>query len=903
MASFDKFTTKVREIIAEAQRLAGRLGNPEIRPGHLLMAMLDQDGGIAPSLIDHAGANPDLILEQAAVVVDSYSKVSGGSKAGVSREMQAALDSAEAEAKKNGDTHVSTEMLLLGIVTGSSKTAQMLRDYGVTPNNLRTAIDAIRGGRKVTGEEAEAAYESLDKYTVDMTKQAAEGKLDPVIGRDEEIRRALQVLSRRTKNNPVLIGEPGVGKTAIVEGIAQRIATDDVPESLKGKKVLSLDLPALLAGAKYRGEFEERLKALLTEIENSAGQVVLFIDELHTLVGAGQTSGSMDAGNMLKPALARGLLRCIGATTLDEYRKHLEKDKALERRFQPVLVEEPSVEDTIAILRGIKEKYETHHEIRITDEAVVAAAIFSDRYISDRSLPDKAIDLMDEAASRIKMEIESKPVDIDRLERKIAGLQVELHSIGRAQDKASQQAADQVRETIANLQEELNELTVRWRAERDAIEEIADIKARLDELAFEGEKAQRTGDYEAASKIIYGEMPDLRAALQSSQERLMELQRDGAMLSEEVGEEDIAKVVARWTGIPVSKLRQSEQEKLMKMEENLHQRVVGQDDAVVAVCDAVRRSRAGLQDPNRPIGSFMFLGPTGVGKTELAKALAEFLFDDENAMVRIDMSEYMEKHAVARLIGAPPGYVGYDEGGQLTETVRRRPYTVVLLDEVEKAHPDVFNVLLQLLDDGRLTDSKGRIVDFKNVVVIMTSNVGSHKIMDAANAYHKQADDLAEKLEGQALADALEAGRVRYRDKVQGAVDAELAQKFRPEFINRIDDKIVFDPLNRQDMDHILRIQLRRLERLMAQRELKLEVTDEALTKIADLGFDPAFGARPLKRAITTYLMNPMSKAIVSGGYGPGDTVKVDFEVDSITFERIAAPDEEPGPTAGALPG
>jgi ATP-dependent Clp protease ATP-binding subunit ClpB len=890
MAAYEKFTTKTREILAEAQRLAGRLGNPEIRNGHLLMAMLDQDKGIAPSLLQHAGAHLDTVVNQTAILVDGYSKVTGGSKAGVSRDMQAALDAAERESQRAGDTHVSTEMLLLGIVLGSSKEAQMLRDNGLTPETLRAAIEHIRAGRKVSGEEAEGSYETLEKYTVDMTKQAADGKLDPVVGRDEEIRRALQVLSRRTKNNPVLIGEPGVGKTAIVEGIAQRIAIDDVPESLKGKKVLSLDLPALLAGAKYRGEFEERLKALLTEIENSQGEIILFIDELHTLVGAGQTSGSMDAGNMLKPALARGLLRCIGATTLDEYRKHLEKDKALERRFQPVYVEEPSVEQTIAILRGIKEKYETHHEIRITDDAVVAAAVLSDRYISDRSLPDKAIDLMDEAASRIKMEIESKPADVDRLERRIAGLQVELHSVSRGDDKASRDAADQIRATIADLQDELNVVSVKWRNERDSIEEIADIKAKLDELAFEGDKAQRSGNYEVASRIIYGEMPKLRQDLQRAQDHLAELQKDGAVLSQEVGEEDIAKVVSRWTGIPANKLRQTEQDKLMKMEENLHQRVVGQDDAVVAVADAVRRSRAGLQDPNRPIGSFMFLGPTGVGKTELAKALAEFLFDDENAMVRIDMSEYMEKHSVARLIGAPPGYVGYDEGGQLTESVRRRPYTVVLLDEVEKAHPDVFNVLLQLLDDGRLTDSKGRIVDFKNVVVIMTSNVGSQKIMEAAQARQKQAADIKGTKEGEALLGAMDAIRDSYRKKVEAAVDAELSQKFRPEFLNRIDDKIVFDPLTREDMDRILEIQLKRMRKLMQQRELKLEVTAAAKFAIAEAGFDPAFGARPLKRAITQYLMNPMSKAIVGGGYEAGDTVKVDMEGDSISFERVAGP-------------
>ncbi|MCB9762372.1 MAG: ATP-dependent chaperone ClpB [Alphaproteobacteria bacterium] len=863
--AFEKFTVKAIEAIAEAQRIAGRMGNPEIRPAHLLLSLLEQDKGIIPNLLSKVGANPATVKQGAAQLVDDLPKVSGGAKANPSRQLTEVFEHAEKASRKYKDTHVPSEMLLLGLVKlKRSKTTQLLQDMGVREDRLVSAIEAIRGGQNVTGEDAEGNYESLERFTRDMTQDARDGKLDPVIGRDEEIRRTLQVLSRRTKNNPVLIGEPGVGKTAIVEGIALRLAAGDVPESLKDKKVLALDLAALLAGAKYKGEFEERLKSVLKEIESSNGQIILFIDELHTMVGAGKSEGSLDAGNMLKPALARGELRCIGATTLDEFRKYVEKDKALERRFQPVLVEEPSVEATIRILRGIKDRYEVHHGIKITDDAILAAAQLSARYISDRMLPDKAIDLMDEAASRIKMEIESLPAPIDTLNRKVAGLKIELAALMREKDKAARERAAKLEEEIANIEEESKELMSKWQAEKGEIDNIQAQRDRLEQLQHRLEAATRAGQYDLAGQLQYGDIPDAQRLIEEAQGRLAELQKHGAILREHVTDDDIAYVVSKWTGVPVTKLKESEQQKLIRMEDNLHKRVIGQHDAIVAVSDAVRRARAGLQDPNRPIGSFIFLGPTGVGKTELARALAEFLFDDENAMVRIDMSEYMEKHTVARLIGAPPGYVGYDEGGQLTEAVRRRPYSVVLLDEIEKAHPDVFNTLLQVLDDGRLTDSKGRTVDFKNVVVIMTSNVGSRYLFE-------------------------------YQDRREKAVEKvmeELRKAFRPEFLNRIDDIIVFDALTREDIDKILLIQMKRVEKLLAMRDLKVTLTPAAAHAIAEAGFDPAYGARPLKRAIQNHLLNPMSKAIVSGGYGPGDTVAVDLMDDHITFSRIPAPVE-----------
>ncbi|MEN0066782.1 MAG: ATP-dependent chaperone ClpB [Myxococcota bacterium] len=868
-----KFTVKAREAIAEAERLANRLGNPEIRPGHLLTTLLTQEESVVERIANFVGVPPQAIAREAATLVDSYSKVSGGSSPRLSRDADMVVEAARSDTKQRGDSHISAEVLFAALAQSSSRTGQALRNLGFSQERLQPAIQHIRGGRRVTDENPEAQYEALDKYTVDMTSEAEQGHLDPVIGRDEEIRRALQVLSRRTKNNPVLIGDPGVGKTAIVEGIAQRVADGDVPDSLKGKRVLALDLPALLAGAKYRGEFEERLKAVLSEIDAAEGRIILFIDELHTLVGAGKTEGSMDAGNMLKPALARGRLRTIGATTLDEYRKHLEKDKALERRFQPVVVNEPSVASTIQILRGIKEKYEAHHGIQITDEAAVAAAVLSDRYITDRQLPDKAIDLIDEAASRIKMEIESKPADIDRLERRIASLQVDLVSINRdaeAGDRNSQERASSTEAEIAELQAQLDSLTGRWQREKAHIEQLGQLKERVEQLSFESERAQKAGDFERASRIRHGEIPETQRQLEQIKIELAQMQTDGAILSEVVGEDDIARVVSGWTGVPVNRLKQSEMDRLLKMEDNLHSRVVGQDEAVVAVSRAVRRARAGLQDVNRPIGSFLFLGPTGVGKTELAKALASFLFDDDQAIVRVDMSEYMEKHSVARLIGAPPGYIGHDEGGQLTEAVRRRPYAVILLDEIEKAHPDVLTVLLQLLDDGRLTDSRGRTVDFKNTVVIMTSNIGSHRILEARGD----------------------------RQKAVAAVEAELLQHLRPEFLARIDNRIVFDGLKQSNMKAILEIQLGRIRKLLEARELTLELTDEARDLLAEAGYDPAFGARPLKQVLTQQLLDPLSSSIIEGLFTKGDAVMVRVQDGVLAFERVAGSWVEPGAAA-----
>ncbi|HEX7971441.1 MAG TPA: ATP-dependent chaperone ClpB [Thiobacillus sp.] len=857
---FDKLTTQFQQAFSDAQSLAVGGDHAYIEPQHLLLALLNQDGGGAAAILSRAGVQVPALKASLTQALTRLPKIEGhGGEVTISRDLNNLLNLTDKEAMKRNDTFIASELFLLAVLDDKGETGRLLKQHGAQKAALEQAINAVRGGEAVQSQEAEGQREALAKYTQDLTARAREGKLDPVIGRDDEIRRSIQILQRRTKNNPVLIGEPGVGKTAIVEGLAQRIINDEVPETLKGKKVLVLDLAALLAGAKYRGEFEERLKAVLKELAMDPGRYIVFLDELHTLVGAGKAEGAIDAGNMLKPALARGELHLIGATTLDEYRKYIEKDAALERRFQKVLVDEPSVESTIAILRGLQERYELHHGVDITDPAIVAAAELSHRYITDRFLPDKAIDLIDEAAARIKMEIDSKPESMDKLDRRIIQLKIEREAVKRETDEASKKRLGLLEDEIEKLGREYADLEEVWKAEKAQVQGSAHIKEEIDRLRGEMTDLQRQGKLDKVAEIQYGKLPQLEAQLKHVESA--DNKPAFKLLRTEVGAEEIAEVVSRATGIPVSKMMQGERDKLLHMEDKLHSRVVGQDEAVHVVSDAIRRSRAGLSDPNRPLGSFLFLGPTGVGKTELCKTLAEYLFDSADHMVRIDMSEFMEKHSVARLIGAPPGYVGYEEGGYLTEAVRRKPYSVILMDEVEKAHPDVFNVLLQVLDDGRLTDGQGRTVDFRNTVIVMTSNLGSQMIQQMAG------DDY---------------------QVVKLAVLGEVKSYFRPEFINRIDEVVVFHALSEAHIASIARIQLQALEARLTQMEMKLDVTDAALAEIAKAGFDPVYGARPLKRAIQSELENPLAKEILSGHFAPKDTIRVDVQNGAFSFEKAA---------------